>query len=413
MSAVSLYALNEYVRRVIQLNFSEPVWIDAELAQVNQSKGHWYIELVEKDPNIDQVIARAQGTLWSRRFAKLQRQYKKQMDLEQILVPGATCRLLVEVRFSERFGYSLNILDVDPDFSLGQLAQQRERALRALQEGGYLQVNKKLALPVMPQRIAVLSAENAAGYRDFIDQLHRNNYGFHFETTLFPIAVQGMNVLHDLQGQIKRIQAQADQFDTIVLTRGGGSRLDLLAFDNYDICVLLAELPLPLITGIGHEVDTSLADLVAHTALKTPTAVAEFFLQKALILDSQLQDLRDRIYRVAKQQIQLQQQQLQLTAQQVQIQSEKVLQEQYLRLQQAEQILRLASKQHLQTENLRLEHLAARILLLDPQDTLARGYTMTTDPEGNRLFTKAAAENHEQIITHFKDGQLASRTEKS
>ena len=136
MSAVSLYALNEYVRRVIQLNFSEPVWIDAELAQVNQSKGHWYIELVEKDPAIDQVIARAQGTIWSRRFAKLQRQYRKQMDLEQILVAGATCRLLVEIRFSERFGYSLNIQDLDPDFSLGQLAQQRERALRALQEGG-------------------------------------------------------------------------------------------------------------------------------------------------------------------------------------------------------------------------------------------------------------------------------------
>ena len=176
---------------------------------------------------------------------------------------------------------------------------------------------------------------------------------------------------------------------------------------------MLAKLPLPLITGIGHEIDTSLADLVAHTALKTPTAVAEFFLQKALSLDSQVQDIRDRIYRSAKQQLQLEQQQLQLRLQQIQIHSEKILQSQDLRLEQAQQLLQLASKQRLQNEGVRLDQLASRIMLLDPKDTLARGDTMTTDREGNRLFSKKEAEKHEQIITHFEDGQLTSKTEKS
>lgn len=412
MSAISLYALNEYLRRVIQLNFSAPVWIDAELAQVSESKGHWYLELVEKAPEVDQVIARAQGIIWARTFKRLQRTYQKQADLEQILAPGATCRLQVEVSFSERFGYSLHILDIDPDFSLGQLALQREKTLQALQEAGLLGLNQQLVLARMPQRIAVLSAAHAAGYQDFLDQLHHNPYGFQFATRLFPISVQGQKVGEDLQQQILALNQQQKHFDAVVLVRGGGSKLDLMAFDQFEVCSQLAKIPLPLITGIGHEIDTSLADLVAHTALKTPTAVAEFFLQKALLLDSQLLDCRDQIYRLGKQQTQLNLLNLQRLRQQWHLSIQTVLQRHQVQIDQMENLIRVTCQQEVIQQQLHLQNLEAQIQLLDPQNTLQRGYTLTTDAQGNRIFSAEKAIQEAKIITHFRDGTVQSKPTK-
>lgn len=259
--------------------FTLPIWVVAEISEMNINlSGHCYLELIEKDILSDKIIAKARATIWAFAFRMIRPYFETSTG--ETLRSGLKVLLKVSVEFHEVYGFSLNVSDIDPQYTLGDLAMKRIRIIQQLQEDGVFEMNKQLSFPKVPQRIAVVSSETAAGYGDFQQQLQSNTHHFAFKTTLFPAIMQGNNAPESIIAAFERVYETITDFDVVVLLRGGGSKSDLSCFDNYDLSYYLTQFPLPVLTGIGHERDDSVCDLVAHTRLKTPTAVAEFLIQK-------------------------------------------------------------------------------------------------------------------------------------
>ncbi|MBK7336387.1 MAG: exodeoxyribonuclease VII large subunit [Saprospirales bacterium] len=385
MQRFTLFELNEFIRRVVSLNFSEPVWVQCEIFQVNVSRGHFYIQLVQKDGEQDQVLARADAVLWQRQHQALRRQLGGALD--EVLREGLEVLMQVRVAFDERFGLQYHIEQIDPAFSIGKLEIRRREAVRQLGEEGLLQMNGAIPLPPVIQRIAVLSSPEAAGLQDFLDQLRQNPYGYRFLASLFPTAVQGPRVEPEMLERLRAIDARRDAFDCVVLLRGGGSRLDLAAFDQLELCRSIAHCPLPFFTGIGHEIDETVADLVAHTSLKTPTAVAEYLIDHNARFESEVVQAGSRIGQTAL--FQIRNQQLPLLEQQLQS----------------------AIRLRLQREAQHLDLLAAQCELLDPQRALDRGYAyITRDGKGINSILQIGKD--EQVRIHLKDGAADSTIQK-
>ncbi len=302
MNAITLIDLQKHLKRVIALNFQTSLWVKAEILKTNLSRGHLYIELVEKGENNDQVVAQVNAVVWSNRYSQLLTKHGS--TLYNMLEEGMQVSLLVQVEFHERFGLKLVIEDIDPAYTYGQLAASREQTYLFLKKEGLLELNKAIQLPALIKRIAVISSPTAAGYQDFIDQLAGNPYGFHFSISLFPAAMQGTAAIAEVSQQLAAIGQQHQRFDAVAVLRGGGARTDLAVFNNIEICKAAAVCPLPLLTGIGHQIDESLIDLIAREKLKTPTAVAEWLIARQLrnldMLNDILQNIRlsqlDQLY---------------------------------------------------------------------------------------------------------------------
>ena len=272
MHHFTLEQLVARIRRSISVNFSESVWLQAELSQVKQNRGHWYLELVQKDERTDQLSAQIGAVIWKSTAASIQR--KRHTDLDDLLIEGRLMLLEVEVDFHPVYGLKLTIRDIDTDFSEGQLSKQKADTIAKLVESGSWDKNKSIPVPLVIRKIALISNETAAGYADFIQQLKENPYGYVFDTTLFPTALQGQGVITEVPERIFEILEKQQDFDVVIIIRGGGSKLDLSAFDNYQVANAIANCPLPVITGIGHETDDTVSDMVAAIRLKTPTATA-------------------------------------------------------------------------------------------------------------------------------------------
>lgn len=289
-----LSELNEKIKSVIQANFEEPVWIVAEVSELNVNRtGHCYLELVEKDPQSNAILARARATIWSWQFRFINPFFETTTG--QPLSAGMKILVSATVEYHEVYGFSLNIKDVDPAYTLGDMARKRREVIERLHAEGIFDMNKELELPEIPSRIAIISSPTAAGYEDFMKQLLHNQWGFVFQTKLFPALMQGNEAPQSIINAINEIYAIEEQFDAVVLIRGGGSQLDLACFDDYELAANLAQFPLPVLTGIGHEKDESVADMVAHTRLKTPTAVAEFLLGLFHEVYTEIEELRTRL----------------------------------------------------------------------------------------------------------------------
>ena len=286
MTSVSLYELNEYITRVIALNFQEPIWVSCELSKVSDSRGTYYLDLVEKKEDSEEIKAQSKGILWLKNTYFL----KKKLGslFEDILADGNEVKLKVEVSHHERYGLSLNVLDIDASYTFGQVEMNRQRIIETLREKDLLYKNKQIDMPIVINRIAVISSKTAAGYQDFCQQLINNNYGYHFEHELFASAMQGLNTEAEVVASLEQIKERKTEFDVIAIIRGGGSKLDLSAFDNLKISEHIAKHPLPVVVGIGHDIDQTITDLVAHTSLKTPTAVADHFVEHNLQFESEL-----------------------------------------------------------------------------------------------------------------------------
>ena len=285
MQTYSLYDLLEHLRRVLALNYPEALWITAEIAQISHSRGHLYLDLVQKGAGADSdIAAQAQAVIWQREYQKLR--LAQGLALDEALRDGREVRLLVRVDFHERYGLKLLIADVDPAYTFGQLELRRRQTIDTLRTLGLQERNRALPLPAVLQRIAVVSSEGAAGFQDFREHLAANAFGYRFQCRLFSSAVQGENAEPELIKALEAIAARRHQFDCAVILRGGGARTDLAAFDRLNLCKTAATLPLPLFTGIGHDADESVLDMVAHTALKTPTAVADFLIQHNLFFEN-------------------------------------------------------------------------------------------------------------------------------
>ena len=276
MTPISLYELNLQVRSVLEGTLSEPVWIQAELSSVSTRGPHCYVEFVQKAENGNTFIAKAKGQIWGNKWALIRPYFEQTTG--QPLSPGMQVMVQVEVTFHEIYGYALNVIDINPTYTLGDIARRRQEILRQLEEEGVINLNKELELPVPVQRIAVISSEGAAGWGDFQNQLLNNEYGLAFTVKLFPAIMQGERVEQTIIAALNQIAAEIDCWDVVVIIRGGGATSDLTGFDTLALAENVAQFPLPVITGIGHERDDTVLDIVSHTRVKTPTAAAEFLI---------------------------------------------------------------------------------------------------------------------------------------
>lgn len=287
MTTYSLLDLQAYIRRVLALNFQENLWTSAEIAQVSRSRGHLYLNLVQKGSEADSdVVAQIQAVLWQRDYQRLR--LSVGLALDEVLREGREVRLCVRVDYHERYGLKLVVADADAAYTFGRLELQRRQTVDTLRQLGLLERNRALPLPSVLQRIAVITSEGAAGFQDFREHLAQNPFGYAFQCQLFSTAMQGKNLESELIAALEAVAARRGQFDCAVVLRGGGARLDLAGFDALSLCKTAAALPLPLLTGIGHDTDETVLDLVAHASLKTPTAVADFLIQRNLFFENDL-----------------------------------------------------------------------------------------------------------------------------
>jgi exodeoxyribonuclease VII large subunit len=277
---LTLYELNTGIRDALQDAFPDTCWVMAEISELKENRsGHCYLELIEKDEFSDEIKARARATIWSYTWRLLRSYFETTTG--QAFRHGLKVLVQASVEFHPAYGLSLNIKDLDPTYTLGDLAMRRREIIRKLEEAGVLHMNKELSLPLVPQRIAVISSATAAGYQDFVKHLEENPYGFRFFHELFEAYMQGSETVPSVLEALDRVFGRAEEFDAVVIIRGGGATVDLSSFDHFDLAYVVAQFPLPVITGIGHEKDDTIIDLLAHTRLKTPTAVAGFFISGA------------------------------------------------------------------------------------------------------------------------------------
>ena len=275
-SPLTLSQLNGLVREVIELSMPDDYWVVVELASVRESHGHCYMELVEKDDRTNTPVAQARACCWRNVWMRLEPKFTSATG--QSLHAGLKVLLRLHANFHEAYGFSWVITDIDPSYTMGDMARRRQEILRLLREQGVIDMNKTLTVPSFALRIAVISSATAAGYGDFCNQLAANEYGFKFRTQLFPAVMQGEQVQDSVISALETINSQVDSFDVVVIIRGGGSTADLSGFDTLSLAENVANFPLPVITGIGHDRDQSVLDIVACVSQKTPTAVAAFLI---------------------------------------------------------------------------------------------------------------------------------------
>jgi exodeoxyribonuclease VII large subunit len=277
-NTLTLLELNSVVRAAVAENLPDSYWVRAETSdvRVNASSGHCYLEFVEKDEHSAMLVAKAKGNIWARNFAVIKAKFEN--ETQQRFSSGLKVLVRVTVVFHELYGYSLNVIDIEPSYTLGDMLRRRREIIERLKKEGVFDLNRELPVPTLPQRIALITSPTAAGYEDFINQLNDNEYGFVFYIKLFPAVMQGDRTEESIIAALDVINKHVELFDVVVIIRGGGSASDLSCFDTYALAANCAQFPLPVITGIGHERDDSILDLVAHTRLKTPTAVAAFLI---------------------------------------------------------------------------------------------------------------------------------------
>jgi exodeoxyribonuclease VII large subunit len=289
---MKLSDLLEEFREVIQNSFQVPRWISCEIMDISENySGHCYLDLIEKDEKSDAVNARARATIWASSDRMLKPYFETSTGYE--LVSGIKILVLAKIEFHPVYGLSLNIQDIDPTYTLGDVERKKREIIQQLEKEGVLEMNKEIPLPLVPQKIAIVSSMTAAGYEDFVDQLLGNSYGYKFYIHLFPAVMQGENAEQSIIGSLEKIFEFESHFDAVVIIRGGGSKSDLACFDSYDLAYHVSQFPLPVITGIGHEQDDTITDLVAHTRLKTPTAVAGFFIDRLASFEGELMEIQD------------------------------------------------------------------------------------------------------------------------
>ena len=300
--AVTLFELLNTVRSELKSAFTETVWVVAEIMECNINRnGHCYLEFVEKDADSERMIAKARATIWSNVAAGVLPFFESVTG--QTLHSGMKIMARVTVEMHELYGFSLNIQDIDPQYTLGDIAQQRAKVIAQLEADGVIDMNKQLEMPLVVQRVAVISSDTAAGWGDFKNQIDNNIYGYSFYVELFPALVQGEGASASIIDSLERIYSRVSDFDAVAIIRGGGSKSDLSCFDQYDLAYYAAQYPLPIITGIGHERDNSVLDMVANERLKTPTALAAFLIDRAAGFEQRLVEMCQSVFSDARSRI--------------------------------------------------------------------------------------------------------------
>ena len=290
--------LQNEIREIIQGNFNIPRWIVAEISEIKENySGHCYLDLVEKDEDSDKLHAKARATIWSSSYRMLKPYFETSTGYE--LVAGIKIMVSASVEYHPVYGLSLNIKDIDPNYTLGDVERKRQEIISRLEKEGVLNMNKEITLPAVPQKIAVISSRTAAGFEDFTQQLENNPFAYKFYVKLFPAAMQGDKAESSIILSLEKIFEYENIFDLVVIIRGGGSKSDLSCFDSYELAFHVSQFPLPVITGIGHEQDDTITDMVANTRLKTPTAVAGFLIDRLASFEATLDEYTESLVKTS------------------------------------------------------------------------------------------------------------------
>ncbi len=425
---LTLYELNNLVRRSLDTLMPDEYWVEAELSELRLSpQGHCYMELVQKDAVGNTPVARAQAKCWRQTWGVVDRQFRQAAG--QRLAVGMKVLLEVRANFHEAFGFSWIVGGIDPYFTLGDMARRRQEILATLKAEGIIDLNKELPLPLFAQDIAVISSSTAAGYGDFCRQLADNEYGFSFRTRLFAASMQGEQVETSVIAALDRIYAEVDRYDCVVIIRGGGATSDLSGFDTLALAENVANFPLPVITGIGHERDESIVDYVSHTRVKTPTAAAAFLIAHLKDVADRLGDAERRIARTATARKEVEKERLNRLQDRLPSLFAAVKGRQEARLATMTGRLATASTRRMETERRKVETMAARLTpqplrrltaerhrlellaqratALDPQRLLKRGYSITT-LQGKAVRSAGMLKQGDKIETRFWQGKVTS-----
>ena len=381
MKQYSLYELCERIDEALSVELDASYWVRAEIASLTE-RGHCYMELVEKAKN-NSIAAKVRATCWSHVYHLLAAYFANETG--QVLSVGMQVLLQVEVSFHAVYGLSVNIIGIDPTFTLGDLARQRQQTIQRLQEDGVMDMQRSLKMATLPRRIAVVSASDAAGYGDFCHQLESNSGGFRFRTELYPAVMQGEQSPASIIRALGEIAERIEEYDVVVIVRGGGASTDLRNFDDYSLALHCADFPLPIIAGVGHTRDVSVVDMVVHTSVKTPTAAAEWLINAMQEQAEKVGELYVRLQRVAQHAIHKQQN----------------------RLEALWQALRFATQRRISKQRNQLELWEKTIGIHSPERIYRMGYSLTT-VNGKVVRSIHDVKAGEEMLTHTGDGVIRS-----
>ena len=426
MESISLLEYNNRIKGLLYDPTVQSCWVTAETSDLRVSRGHCYLELLQKN-DAGVTIARLGAVIWASTFAQLN--YHFQQVTGKSLASNMKVMVKLSANFHEQYGLKAIINDINAEFTLGDMERIRREIIARLTAEGIIDMNRQLDWGPAPQRIAVISARGAAGYGDFLNQLHNNDHGLKFYTCLFEAVMQGANCVPSVIAALDRIAAVEDMFDCVVIIRGGGSTSDLNSFDNYDLGANIAQFPLPIITGIGHDRDVTIPDMVSKLHVKTPTAAASFLVQCGKAQLDRLSQLTEAIAVISREAIAHSREQLAYYGNFIPLTAQKLVETSRLKLKNLAQALPLvlnsrldnervglhhkreAMKQavtsRIDREKLRLEALGDKLTLLSPQNTLNRGYSLTT-VNGHVITSATAVAPGDRIVTALKDGSITS-----
>ena len=405
----SLSELGKCIKMTLKTAFAEPVWVRAEISEMHENvSGHCYLDLIEKADDTDVLVAKQKATIWAFTYRMLKPYFESETGAT--LRAGMKVLLLCEVEFHEVYGVSLNVRDIDPAFTVGEMAVRRAEIIRRLTDDGIVDMNKQQPLAPVPQRVAVISSATAAGYGDFCDQLRNNVFGYTFYTKLFSATMQGAQTEQSVVAALDKICDFIDNFDVVVIIRGGGATSDLVAFDNYNLALHCAQFPLPIISGIGHQRDESVVDLVAHTRVKTPTAAAEFLVARINDFEKNIDEMAQNVAFSAREVVhdellRLQQRIARLgVVQRVCVRHDAALQHLTMRL-------RNAAKMAISSEEKRMALVEKSIEYADPATLLQRGFTLTTN-HGKIVKSVCDVAPGDIVTTHLADGAFTAMVQQ-
>ncbi len=404
----TLLELNHMVRETIERQMDGKYWVEAELSDLHD-RNRCYMELVENDPFGPTPLAKARAVCWANRWTALRSKFERQT--QQQLRPGIKVRMMVTPTFHEAYGFAYQVSDIDPDYTLGDIVRKRMEIIRQLKEAGIFDLQRELVLPRFAQRIAVISSAQAAGYGDFCHQIDDNSYGLSFSHELFAAIMQGEQVEQSVIAALDRINARIDEFDVVVIIRGGGATTDMSGFDTLALAENVANFPLPIITGIGHDRDECILDMVSYMRVKTPTAAAAFLIDHLSEVYTALVSARERISRIAERHLAYEKMRLKQLADRIPTLFALTRERQTKRIDALAHRLDSAATQRLERERHRLQLVAQRAQAQDPIHILRRGYSITLH-NGHALRSGDELADGDIIETRLEQGTLKSEIRK-
>ena len=407
----SLRQLNLMVRDAIEMHLPDEYWVEAELSECRERGGHCYMELVEKEESTHTPIARASAKCWRQTWQILEPYFERVTS--QPLRAGLKVLLKVYAQYHEAYGFSWIVTDIDPTYTIGDMARKRQEIIRKLKEEGVFDLQKELQLPLFCQHIAVISAEGAAGFGDFVRQLEDNPYDLHFDITLFPAIMQGEQVEQSVIAALEEIYDQSQQllannskpFDVVCILRGGGATADLSGFDTLALAEHVANFPLPIITGIGHDRDESILDMVSHIRVKTPTAAAALLIDHLQQVLLRIENAQQRIATAISQKLSTQGNRLSTLQTLIPTLALRILSDSHHRIEMLGSRIPVAIERRLTSQNHRLESITLQLQSFDPQLLLSRGYSITTY-QGKVIRDPSQLKAGDEIETRVEKGKF-------